>query len=356
MTNQEIKLLMIDRLFEREEYTKQVNEVEYRTRCPYCGDSQKNLNTGHLYIRINPNDNFPMVWNCFKCNEHGVVSQSFLSMMDITDMSLKDSIQSLNNTSDKLNAYQFLNNEKPIFFDYALPEIELGTKTQYIEKRLGRKFTINELKEMKVITSFRNFLIQNKVKKLLMPNDIAYRIEDHFVGFLSYGNSYILFRDITEKDQFCWIKYPITEESKGSKVFYTISGEMDIFTNETITINLSEGIMDILSACYNLDYHKSNTMNIAVCGKRYDTIIHYLVNMGIVGSNVQINIFADNDETFNPKAKDKKKKVNPTTIDYFQKVFHKYKYLFGQVNIYYNLKGKDIGVPVNEISLIKHHL
>ena len=37
--------IMIDALYERGEWIKQVNNVEYRTRCPYCGDSKKSMNT-----------------------------------------------------------------------------------------------------------------------------------------------------------------------------------------------------------------------------------------------------------------------------------------------------------------------
>ena len=61
MTNTEIKESMIRALFNRGEYIKQVNDSEYRIRCPFCGDSMKNYNTGHMYIRINPCDNYPMV-------------------------------------------------------------------------------------------------------------------------------------------------------------------------------------------------------------------------------------------------------------------------------------------------------
>ena len=78
-----VKRDMIEALFNRGDYIRQVNDIEYRTRCPFCGDSQKNFNTGHLYIRINVEDNFPIVYNCFKCNESGIVGSEFLNVMDI---------------------------------------------------------------------------------------------------------------------------------------------------------------------------------------------------------------------------------------------------------------------------------
>ena len=92
MTNRQVKEDIIAALFERGVYTKQVNDTEFRTRCPFCGDSQKNFNTGHLYIRINVDDNFPIVYNCFKCNESGIVNEEFLTVMDINNSNLKSSI------------------------------------------------------------------------------------------------------------------------------------------------------------------------------------------------------------------------------------------------------------------------
>ena len=78
-TSHDVKKLMIQTLYNMSDYIKQVDGVEYRVRCPYCGDSQKNLNTGHLYIRIDPEDNYPMMYNCFRCGQHGIVDEDFFS-------------------------------------------------------------------------------------------------------------------------------------------------------------------------------------------------------------------------------------------------------------------------------------
>ena len=121
MTNRQVKEDIIAALFERGVYTKQVNDTEFRTRCPFCGDSQKNFNTGHMYIKINVEDNFPIVWNCFKCNEHGILTSETLAMLDINDVSLRSELTGMNKTSDKASAFKFLNNVKTIFFKYELP-------------------------------------------------------------------------------------------------------------------------------------------------------------------------------------------------------------------------------------------
>lgn len=348
MTNKEIKLALIEELFNTRSYIKQVNDSEYRTRCEFCGDSEKNPNTGHMYIKINPEDNFPMVYHCFKCESSGIVDSEFLSTMDLGDSNMKSSVAGLNKTSDKLRSHNFINGDTNIVFDYKLPEFKRGPKTKYVEDRLGRKISDDEFKQLKVITSFRDFLILNEIKELLLDTNSSMRLEDHYVGFLSFGASHILFRDITGKEKYRWIKYPITNESKQCRLFYSMESVIDIFTKEKIKINLAEGVLDIASCALNLENNHSNCLNIAVCGKHYTSILNRLMLMGLVGDNIELNIYADNDETFN------RGNNNPTTVKYFEKVLDKYRHLYGRVNIYYNILEKDIGVPKERISLRKN--
>ena len=190
----------------------------------------------------------------------------------------------------------------------------------------------------------------NDIKNITCDVGISNKIEDHYLGFLTFGNSHILFRDVSGKEKYRWIKYPITNESKQCRAFYSVESVVDIYTKEKIVINLSEGVMDILSAYINLGYDGDNVMNIAVCGKHYVGVLMKLVNMGFVGDNIEVNIFADNDKDFNNKNN------NPTTVEYFRYIMKKIRYLYGSVNVYYNTINKDIGVPLKEISLKKYRL
>ncbi len=117
-----------------------------------------------------------------------------------------------------------------------------------------------------------------------------------------------------------------------------------------ININLSEGVLDILSAYKNLNYNKNNDLDIAVCGKQYLYVLNTLNSMGFIGSNINLNIFSDNDEVFNNKNN------KPTNIEYFKKLLHKNKYLYNSTNIYYNLIDKDIGVSKDKIKLKKYKI
>lgn len=351
MNNKEIKLAFIDSLYERGEYMRQVNEVQYRTRCPFCGDSRSDLNTGHLYIKINPEDNYPMVYHCFKCEESGIVNDNLLVALGIDDINLKSNISSLNKTSDKIKGQKYFDDDKIINFGYKLPEVKDYKKIEYIEERLKVSISDEDIRKLKIITSLKDFLVYNNIKEITMENYICHNIEKNYVGFLSYGGAYILFRDVSNTQKYKWIKYPVTRESSGCKLFYSIETSIDVFTREKININLCEGVMDIISAYKNLGYNSDKDLNIAVCGKQYLYVLNTLGSMGFIGENIDLNIFSDNDEVFNNKKNNK-----PTDIKYFKKLLNTQKYLYGNTNIYYNLIDKDIGVGLDKIALKKYKI
>ena len=108
--------------------------------------------------------------------------------------------------------------------------------------------------------------------------------------------------------------------------------------------------MDITSAYINLGYNNENTLNIAVCGKQYIATLDWLISMGLIGDNIIINVFADNDKMYNKNNK------NPTDLKYFNNIFKRYKLLFKEVNIFYNSAYKDIGTDVSNIILERNKL
>lgn len=350
MGNKEIKQAFISSLFNRDVYTKEVRPGQYRTRCPFCGDSD-NQNTGHLYIKADVTDNFPILYHCFKCNEEGRADGELISMLEIDDVNLKSSMISLNKTCDNVKGTKFVDGEKIIQFDYERPEVHDKKKIQYIEERLGKKLTDDDINNMKIVTSLRDYLMFNDIRKTTLDSFACNRLEDHYVGFVSFGSSHILFRDISGKEKFRWIKYPITNKSREARVFYSMASSVDIYTSDKLTINMAEGVMDILSVYKNLGHNNENTMNIAACGKHYQSILSLMTQMGFVGSNIELNIFSDNDLIFNNKKNNK-----PTTVSWFQKILKMYNHLYGSTNIYYNTISKDVGVPVEQISLKKYRL
>lgn len=338
MDNHEFKLLVLNTLMNRKVFTEVVGNGEIRTRCPFCGDSQKNLNTGHLYIRINPNDNYPIIYNCFKCPAQGVLKYDDLELLGMSGDSFKTGLTTLNRTSDRVSSQESFIQE--LKFDYELPDSYDKRKISYIENRLGLQFTDDQLRQMKVITSLKSFLTLNQISTITCKPNMARYLESNYVGFLSHNNTHILFRDITDSSEIRWYKYPITRASIGQRIFYAMESSIDLYTPDTITINLAEGVFDILSVCHNFWEGKmDNILNIAVCGKYYNSILRYLYGIGLVGSNIDVNIYADNDHT------------PDTSFDHYKEILRDCSYFVGRMNILYNLKSKDCGVPKKDIML-----
>ena len=339
MNGRLFKERFIEALFNRDVFTKQVNDQWYKTRCPYCGDTQKTLTDGHFYICVNMETNSPIGYNCFRCPEHGIIRHEQLEMLGITDMDLLGSVSKVNSKFEKIAQYGGVGDKFKVF-PYKLPDRQKGAhKIQYIEDRMGIKVDSDFVNRCKLVTSLKSFLKYNEVDRITCQPFVADIFEKYCIGFMSYNNSHLIFRDITDTQEISWQKYSISPSSIDNYVCYALSAEIDRFTEEAITINLAEGVFDIIGVAYHLGYNRPNCINMAVCGKRYYTIIDHLIGKGLVGDNVVLNIFSDNDEKFN-----KGKKNNyDTSLPYFKSVLTKYTYMFKEVNVWYNQTYKDCG-------------
>lgn len=352
MTIKEFKQKFLVALFSRNEWTRKVSEIQYQTRCPYCGDTQKNYNTGHFYVRCDVNDNYPIVYNCFKCPAQGVLTKETLDLLGISDSLMASSIDSVMNKCTNIKTMGYQKEKSFKIFPFLLPPNKHRIqKIKYVENRLGIQMTDEILKETKIITSLKDFLVHNQIDSLTCDKYVANILEEKYIGFLSYGNSHILFRDVTEQEKYSWVKYPIVQSSNQNMTAYSIESAVDLFTMDTIHINLCEGVFDILSICYNLGYHIDNCVNMCVCGKNYNRMIRHLIMRGLYGYNVVLNIFSDNDQEFN-----RKNENYDTTIDYYRKSLSMYTILFKEINVYYNLLYKDCGTTRENIELKKYRI
>ena len=61
-------------------------------RCPFCGDTQKNMNEGHLYLKIDLDNDYNIAYNCFKCGEFSsYITEELLELIGC-DNSLKNEL------------------------------------------------------------------------------------------------------------------------------------------------------------------------------------------------------------------------------------------------------------------------
>jgi hypothetical protein len=124
-----------------------------------------------------------------------------------------------------------------------------------------------------------------------------------------------------------------------NKSCYTIKTILDLFTTDQITINIGEGIFDLLSVYKNFN-DGGSSVHIASLGADYESAIIYAINSGFIGSNIIIRIYIDS----NIDERSLKNKIK------------KYTWLFGKMYIIKNIKFEDVGTTIDNIKLIEHQV
>jgi hypothetical protein len=211
-------------------------------------------------------------------------------------------------------------------------------KLKYINDRLGVELSLEEWVKLKTVFNLGDFLRTNDIDTLTVKKERAKELHEDYVGFLTAKNEFINCRDITGTHK-RYDKYSIYKNLDNTRKMYTIPNNIDLLTTDTITINIAEGVFDILGVyfhVFNREMH--NTVYAAVCGSGYITVLKYFIQMGIFG-NVVVNIFSDSDKT----------------PSFYENMKEELKDWVSKFNLYYNAypKEKDFGVPKNKIDMIK---
>lgn len=309
-------------------------------RCPICGDSVKHHNSTHCYVNIEYGK--PLSYYCFSnCNDGHWINSHFLNALGITDTALINEIRKYNRSfmdGNDLYESKFIiyGNKKSIIPEYDKTSDYLY-KLDYINKRLGSDLKLHECKSLKIILSLNDFLYSNNFYPN-MSNYMVKKLNEDYVGFLSSDNSYIIFRDITGKNNIRYINYPVFKNSGnwGSKL-YIIPGEYDLMSND-IECNITEGVFDILSCFINLNNkNKMNVLYSAVNGAGFIGVIKKILHVGFI-NNLNINIYSDSDKS----------------AEYY-KSLKEINIFCKSLNLFYNIYPgeKDIGVPKDRIKITK---
>jgi hypothetical protein len=290
----------------------------YRIRCPICGDSQKHPRDTHCYIKCSDDPSEPLLYICFLCNSKGQVNKYFLNKLGI-----KNSDPVINDNYHVINYYR--QNKKK--FD--LGEVDMNSnQVRYIEYRLGPGFDYDDISKFKIvwnIDAVKAYLNNKKMLNHILPSN------QDAISFISDDKTFILSRNF--RSDVRWRKIALREDIN-IRSFYTMATSVDIFSKGIITVNIAEGIFDILSAYKNFNTG-NNSAYIAVLGSDYGSGIEYAINKGLMGSNVRINIYLDSD----------------VDIEEWKKKLKKYKFLYNKITLYWNAISKDIGVTIDKIKL-----
>ena len=313
------KIKILDAIREKSIFFKKVSPIRYRMRCPFCGDSQKDMNTGHMYLKCEMDPISPILYYCFKanCQAKGVVDEEFLKLMDI-DPNKVGGIDEVRR-HNKLSSYR-----KSTNIDVGIPY--KGKQYEYLQYRLNIPFDIEELSKFKIIWDVDKF-------KSLLPNRLQHRIvsAEEGISFLSTDQLSIMTRFYQPKTT-PWLKQRL--DNSEDKILYTIKSDVDLFSEEPITIFIAEGIITLISVYHN--FKMENSVYIATLGARYDDGIVFLIDKGIYGENVNIHLYVDNN----------------ITISHVKSTVKKYRWLYNEIVVFQNMRADDFGVPSSQIERV----
>jgi hypothetical protein len=119
-----------------------------------------------------------------------------------------------------------------------------------------------------------------------------------------------------------------------SQGFYTPRASLDLLTPEDIHIIISEGPFDTLGIIYNVfEGDTANKVFISSCDGSFTNPILSFIRKGLVGTNIYIDCYQDND----------------TRLD-FKKIKRELKMYTPNFTVYYNRLSKDFGVPKDKIA------
>ena len=292
--------------------------IQYRIRCPICGDSQKNRRDTHCYIKCSMDPTEPLLYYCFKCNAFGRVNRMFLEKLGI-DGEILGALD-----KRRYNRVQTLQtvNEGMLLGTPTLDSI----KVKYMKKRLGMDFTIEELERMRLvwdIWAMRPFIVSKGARNALPGNDNA-------IAFITEDRAVMVIRTLLDEEG-QWRKMKLFPSEM--KSFYTISTTINPF--EKCIVNIAEGVFDIISVYKN--FPSENAAYIATLVSDYLSAVDYAVTKGLVGNEVHLRIYVDAD-------------VNEKELVTMLKT---YRWMFGSITTVRNVKSKDVGVPMDQIELVE---
>lgn len=335
--NREIKEFIIDRLKELNVYRVDDNGTEHTIRCPYCGDS-KDPTHSHLGIYIDPNEDTPMPWHCFRCGEGGRVTDDFLDDIGIRlDENAMSQLRNYNKKLAKINKKGIIRTER-----FIVPQCDPGylndEKLAYVNRRLGTQFDYQMAKDHKIIPSIMAFMMANEIHKFEnLPGWVPKVIERDYVGFLSTNNNLLTFRNIREDGKGRrYYKIIINPLNPDNATFYSIPTRLDLLYTGQLDVHIAEGTFDIVSIRHNIDPPGENRIFYASCGYSYMGILKHLARNGI-NTHINAHIYADADKSDYDHINMIKK--NPVSA------FIEHAYLHRN-----GMKGeKDYGVPADRI-------
>jgi hypothetical protein len=316
------------------------NKKEISVRCPFCGDSKKNIRSSHLYIKLDVQENEAHTYYCQRCKSKGIVTSTLLKMLKLFDNDLNVALGiNLKNASKHNKKFRPIQKNKLIIPTPERSKINL-VKLNFFNNRLGTELQLEDLPKYKIVTNLYDLLDANKVTFLTnKKTHFVDTLDKNFLGFISYDNNYTILRNLSKKvmPDLRYYNYNIFDNYDNSKRFYSIPTHIDILKPK-LNVVIAEGIFDILGVYFNVYNGEApeNTLFIAVNGVGYNLIFMHLARMGFLDMNVRI--YSDSDQH----------------VSLFKNMKKELKHILpNRMEVFYNKmpKQKDFGVSKDKIKI-----
>ena len=324
------------------------DEVQISIRCPYCGGSSNHPDKKSFSIKIEPEPGEPVLCRCWRasCGYTGYLKTTDLATFGITDMDVIMELSAYNRTINKNLDRPFVSRSKREFELINLHSENSDQKLAYLNRRLGQKLEITDLRLYKIQLGLYDLLEINSIKRLAFPKDTCDLLDQHCIGFISIYNDYLICRDISKGllSGKRYTNYRISGKPDPNDMkIYSIPRELDIMDPRSFEINIAEGPFSILGAYLNTDIgnERPNSAWLANCGSDYrNTILHICKQYGLL--KVRLNIFSDSE----------------IKLAKYQQLLRSFK---DQLDVrscvvYYNVAAEDFGHPKKEIKVEKSTL
>lgn len=338
----------------REELARISGNYPYRTsseiaiRCPFCGDSTKSLHEGHLYIKVEAEGTNGLAYFPFNCKQKNCAVRRRVMRIDdaerigIRNAQLLEYIAHVGKiVSHSVKAQTQVSRASPFYFSYTsnlLSETLMQRKLAYLYRRLGNKSLCVSYPAYKIVLDVRSFFKANKLDLNTDYYDVKERLtmlHEQAIGFVSFANTHIIFRDITGTLERRYTLYTIysrhirtlyDDELKTSSI-YIIPTTINSMSS-SLSLIMAEGVFDILRAYF--DFYKGDSINrifVAVGNAEgYRPCIAKLLEYGIMVQD--ITIYSDSDVDLVQYKKYVRTIIPKKTIP---------------ITVYYNTAYKDIG-------------
>lgn len=298
--------------------------TEVYVRCPNCGDSQKNKRGAHLYIKMAP----PFSFYCQKCGYHGVLNDDVLGKLGIYDNDLLLRIREANKSKGFSNNIRLVKSGDQNI-DFKDEDTDCAKASlEYFNSRFGVNETTETLNDkFKAILDPAAFLRKRRKTSLNSRFDFS-----RAIGFVSSDGKYMICRDNSGQQELRYSNVALSDDENKSKI-YNIKTPVSLIEDE-VTLAITEGIFDAIGLYYKKYKDSQNVIIAAACGKSYEQVIDAYIRKGFLSLNIEI--YSDQD-------------VN---IGFYEEMRRKNKIIAAnKMSVFYNAKGKDCGVPADQIEL-----